>query len=325
MDHVNLTDQQFKSSAERIYEFKKYDRNKMLNFGIDFLDGALRFIFPDDLILFGAMPGAGKTQQAVNIAITNALLGKRIHLFALEASKNEIENRMFYSLTAKNYYNAICPKEFDRPLNYEDWLADYFGDDLLLHEEAARNQILKLNNLHTFYRDEKEFTSKTLSNMALAYAGETDLIIVDHVHYFDFVDDDENKALHDIIKTARNIVLRIGKPMIMIAHLRKRDRFTDLIPGIYEFHGSSNLPKIATRVICMAPGGPVENEKYKFYTYIRIGKNRFNNSISNYIGKTIYDIRTNSYDKVTQVGKLSLDGKSFETLSEREVPFWVKK
>lgn len=323
MAKIDLLNQGFKSVAERILEVKKYDPSQLLTFGISFLDRALRGIFPDDLILFGAMPGAGKTQLAVNIGLINSNLGKRVHLFALEASKNEIESRMLYSLVAQEYYKSLVRPILTRELNYEDWLIGYFGDKLEYFEDVAKNEILKRENFNTFYRDDEKFTEKTLDNMANTYAGETDLLIVDHVHYFDFIGDDENKALHSIIKTARKIVLDIKKPMIMIAHLRKRDKFTELVPGMYEFHGSSNLTKIATRVITMAPGGPTENDPLKFYTNIRVSKNRFNSSVSNYIGQTLFDIRTNEYGDWT-IGKLSKDGKEFQPLAQWEEPYWAK-
>ena len=324
MAGLNLLDQKFKSVAERALEVKKYSRDSLLKFGISYLDQALRGIFPDDLILFGAMPGAGKTQLAVNIGLINSALGKKIHLFALEASKNEIESRMIYSLTAENYYNSIVKTHLDRPLNYEDWLTGYYGDKLDFQEEKARAEVWNRKNFFTFYRDDETFTAKTLSDMANIYAGETDLFIVDHVHYFDFTGDDENKALYEIIKTSRDIVLRIGKPMIMIAHLRKRDNNTDLVPGIYEFHGSSNLPKIATRVITMAPGGPVDGNPMQFYTNIRVPKNRFNNSISNYIGQTKFDISTNTYGSWC-IGKLNYKGDEFEPLVGKDQPFWARQ
>ena len=78
-----------------------------------------------------------------------------------------------------------------------------------------------------------------------------DLIVVDHLHYVDGDDDEnEHKSLGDTVKAIRDVSLRIGRPIVLIAHLRKRDaRAKQLVATLDDFHGSSNVVKICTQAI----------------------------------------------------------------------------
>src|SRR5690606_36783680 len=94
-------------------------------------------------------------------------------------------------------------------------------------------------NLFTFYKS-GDFTVSELQHRVEEIYHESDLIIIDHVHYFDWAEDNDNRALKEIIKAIRDIALQKAVPVILVAHLRKRDRNNkDLVPGMEEFQGSS--------------------------------------------------------------------------------------
>src|SRR5690606_17377988 len=101
-------------------------------------------------------------------------------------------------------------------------------------------------DLFLFYKT-KTFGTNELLLAVAECSKDTDLIIVDHVHYFDFDDDNENRAIKDLAKIVRQLSIEEQKPIILIAHLRKRDKKNpDLVADLEEFHGSSDLYKIAT-------------------------------------------------------------------------------
>ena len=78
----------FSRSPDRLdgeLEERLAEAERALKYHHAFLDDYLRAILPADLILIGAPTGLGKTDLALNIATTNALLGKRVHYFALAA------------------------------------------------------------------------------------------------------------------------------------------------------------------------------------------------------------------------------------------------
>lgn len=269
---------------------------KLLCFGIDYLDDALKGIFPDDLILIGAQSGIGKTQICCNIALANMRNGKDVHYFALEASEFEIERRLKYTLVMNEFFN-----DSGRPkipfVSYTDWLSGIY----FLHEKFNSYEISaaeKFNetykNLYIYNKQDKFGISELISSV-LMISKTTDLIIIDHAHYFDFDDDNENRSIKELAKTIRHLAIEEQTPIILIAHLRKKDRGNDdLIPGIEEFHGSSDLYKIASRVITIAPGRPTDDGMYE--TYFRVAKNRLDGGTTRYSAVEYYNPKTGGYE-----------------------------
>lgn len=296
-----------------------------LKFGVEYLDSAFRSIRKRDMIVIGAPSGQGKTAFMTNLALANALNEKRIHFFALEADPGEIESRIEYSLFANLFFEDISRPSMT--IDYEEFIrGEYDG----LIEERYRSGVEsffeKIKTLKTFYTD-SEFTIDTLETLVAGIAHETDLVIVDHIHFFDILDDNENRGMKRIIKQVRELSCLFDIPIVLVAHLRKTDRRTkELCPGIDEFHGSSDITKIATRVVTLARGEmitPTQSE-----TYMRIVKNRTSGGVCFYTAKMIYDLKRLSFNKRYYLGSLTDMGSKFRyinPINENEVPHWINK
>lgn len=295
-------------------------RDGLLSFGIDYLDAAMVGILKNDLILIGAASGGGKTQTCCNIARANVEKGKKVHYIALEAEYLEIERRIKYQIFAKHFFN-----DPDRPsvhISFQNWMLGDFVESCALYEAlAAKEFIEKYENLFTFYKADK-FDINDLILTVMECASETDLIILDHVHYMDFEDDNENKAIKRIAMTARNLALEQGKPIILVSHIRKSDKANNLFaPGIEDFHGSSDLYKIATKAITLGPGAISVDGQIE--TYFRIVKNRFEGSVTRFIGKCFYNSRGGYYEKRYEVGDAYQDRTNgFKQLDRHIYPQW---
>jgi hypothetical protein len=275
------------------------NRDKLLTFGIDYLDDAMLGIMPNDLVLIGAGSGSGKTQTCCNIAAANIANGKRVHYIALEAEMYEIERRIKYNFFAKHFFRDPLRPKIN--INFQNWMmGDYWESCKFYEAQASEEFAEKFKTLFIFYKQGK-FDIKDMIFTVTTCADETDLIIIDHVHYFDYDDSNENSSIKDIAKTARMLTLEQSKPMILVSHLRKRDRFADeLCPGLEEFHGSSDLFKISTKAITLGPGassGPGE-----FDTYFRVVKNRFDGGVTRYIAKATYLQKEGRYAKGYEIG-----------------------
>lgn len=303
-------------------EGRRDARKKLLTFGIDYLTDTMAGIMPHDLILIGAGSGMGKTQLCCSIARANIEKGKRVHYIALEAERAEIERRIKYSIFSRLFFN-----DPDRPkwvnLSYQNYvLGDYFKSCDKFEIQATREFLHNFSSLFIFNKL-NEFTTSDLIKNVLDCAHETDLIIVDHVHYFDFEDTNENRAMKDVAKTARMLSLENGKPIILVSHLRKRDKFsTDLVPDIEEFHGSSDLYKIATRVITLAGGKSDTNGMCE--TFFRVCKNRFAGEVTRYLGRTLFNMRQGTYESGYEIGHSQQKrGEEFVKLEEFDIPSWA--
>jgi len=341
----------FKSIENSFREIEERENAKdgLLSFGVQYLDDAMLGIGKNDLILVGARSGAGKTALCCNIALANVLAGKRVHFIALEAEMYEIERRIKYQLFAKAFYDskdefyklkqklqymneeekqklAHLENIFQEKINYQNWR---YGEYLKTHhtfEGAATTAFInKAQNLFTFYKT-NDFNVSTFAMKVLECEDDTDLIIVDHVHYFDYDDDKENSSIKEIAKTARKLALENGKPILLVSHLRKRDRNADeACPGLEEFHGSSDLYKIATKAITLAPGYAMNTSGGGYETLIRIVKNRYDGSVTRYMAAVNYLIREGMYEKEYYIGQANQkrDG-NFICLSPDDTPEWAQ-
>lgn len=305
------------------HEERKDAYKKLLSFGVDFLDDALLGITPNDLILVGAGSGLGKSQLCCNIALANVKKGKKVHYIALESEYGEIERRIKYQLFAKHFFN-----DSDRPrvsINYQEWRFGLFLESCEKYEGLAASEGIHLvDGLNTFYKQEKYGLNEFIENI-LYCANETDLVIVDHVHYFDFDDDNENRAIREIAKMARNLVQENNKPIILVSHLRKRDRNNqDLVPGMEEFHGSSDLFKIATKTITLAPGAFTNTGKFE--TIFRAAKNRYEGGVMRYIGSCNYLSSEGRYEEGYRIGDANQKREDgFAEMDVSLLPAWAKR
>ncbi len=293
-----------------------------LKFGIKFLDDATEGIFPSDLILIGARSGAGKTQMCCEILDANMKDGKKVLYVALEAGPREIESRLKYKLFMKHMRANYQTREAANDIGYTKWflgrhLYQYPVQENLTHEEFK----VKYKNAFIEYKAERYGVKELIETISGSYR-EVDLIIIDHIHYFDSDDENENRALKQISQTARMLALEKNKPIILIAHIRKADKKNkDLAPDMDEFHGSSDLYKIATKVITLAPGKNFKGASRE--TFIRVPKDRFSGGYGHFVGQVYYCPNGGGYEDSYETGWANKD--QFEALANNACPKWARK
>jgi archaellum biogenesis ATPase FlaH len=318
---MSLSFYQSSTIAKKEKDSRRSMRDGLLSFGVDYLDHAMEGILKNDLILIGAHSGGGKTQFCCNVAMHNAKQGKRVHYVALEAEQYEIERRILYQLFVKHY---LADRDRNHiQLNFQKWMLGDFLEIGKKYEELATEEFQETyKTLFTFYKQGDFNVTKFIETVVLC-SGETDLIIVDHVHYFDYDDENENRAVKEIAKTARSLSLEQGVPIILVSHIRKRDRNNnDLVPGQEEFHGSSDLFKIATKGITLAPGAWKQG---RLETFFRIVKNRFEGSVTRFVACIDYINSRGNYEKEYEVGDSNqkrTDG--FRGLDKASIPDWAR-
>lgn len=299
-----------------------------LTFGVHWLDVALGGIFPNDLVLLGAKTGMGKTALSTLIAMANARAGKRVHYFALEAEENEIERRIKYRALVDAVFAKSKMDGYE--LNYLDWYRGRLEHVTRDVEADVEAELAKAyDSLTTFYRV-GDFTADKLKRTFLAIQDETDLIILDHLHYIDTDDSNENRGYKIIVKQIRDAALNIGKPVVVVAHVRKAERRAKLlVPGIEDFHGTSDVPKIATKAIMIAPapdfaGGDIPAHVWP--TFMSIAKCRPEGSRARFTAVTYYDSRRERYHGNYLLGRLKNWGEEFEPMGNLDPtrPRWAK-
>lgn len=282
-----------------------------MRFGIRYLDKALGAIIPTDLIVVGAATGSGKSELVTNIALTNIQDGKKVYFFALEAEDAEIERRIKYRMIADLYY----AEGNTEPISFIDW---YYGN-IDLSSFEARIESPQLENLFTKYRS-GEFRIKNLTAAYNALKGKAQLIILDHIHFVDLEDDGSNTEMKELLKTIKELANVNKIPCIAVSHLRKRtgDKKKD-IAELDDFHGSSDITKIATKVVLLQAGKITEDGNS--ITYIHASKNRHAGERTKVLAALKFNPRTNSY-----LPEVAIYGVNEGKISEKQVnPYWMRR
>jgi hypothetical protein len=300
-------------------------RRGHLEFGVPFIGDALGSVMANDLILLGAETGGGKTELARYIAMHNASLGKRVHFLALEADKSEIERRTKWGFLLE-FLETRCYAARKRSLNYLDWIEGRL-DDIAAPFEKAASEITQrhLGKMQSFYRV-KDFTITHLEKVFDEIAAETDMLVLDHIHFVDHEGANENQAQQFIVKKLRDLQQKHAKAVIVVAHLRKGDgRSERLIPTKDDFMGTKQISGISTKAIMLAPAydQPLHEQRHRWKTYIAPLKCRVDGSRSRYVGLCTFDARKNKYEKKYQLGRVIDRGTKFVALTNRELPDWA--
>ena len=315
----------FQSSPIRLsgeLEERKRLAARSLGFYLEFLDDALRGILPHDLVLIGAETGAGKTELAVNIARSNAQAGKAVYFFALEAEPKEIERRTKFALLVELALKDGNPGA--STLNYPDWLMGGCEDVCGRYNDNADRVVAeRFSTLHTFYRS--TFGHEDIRREFTAIRDRADLIVLDHVHYVDVDDDNEQRGFKQTVKLIRSIALEMGKPVVLVAHLRKRDRrAAQVVPASDDFMGSSDLVKICTQVVQLAPAHCVEAAKwYLAPTFVHVPKDR-RGGATGLVALCNFDLRYRCYAPGYTLGRVVKGGTEWQPLPVARVPRWAK-
>lgn len=339
------TSQGFLPASERLQgeeEERAAEAEHIIPYGVSFLDEALGGIPQTDVIVLGAKTGAGKTQLATSIALNATRGGKRVHYFALEAEDREIERRVKYALVSAAYYDDDERAQKGKyAITYNNWRKYRIQDLLGKYEKKVQPKVdQQLKGLTTLYRNSGDFNLKALEKHLLKIVGETDLIIIDHLHYID-TGDDENAEYKQVIKIVRDTALKYKVPIIVIAHLRKNQvtKNPPLMSNIEDFMGTSNIPKIATTCIMLGPRpnrrpkdstealGQAEVTKLPRHlnpTFVHVVKSRLDGEVVRYTALMNFDRQTCGYQPNYKIGRLVSGGTEWVPLPQDEWPDWVE-
>ena len=317
----------FKPAGERILG-ERAERSqlaaRLIPYHVPFLDDYLRGILPHDLTLLGAGTGVGKTDLAVSVARRSAESGRTVHYFALEAEDKEIERRTKYGLIAGWMAERRMP--FLGQFNYVDWYLGrcnaIVGD---LDREADEEMRLRYRTLHTYYRG-REFLGDELRRLMQAHQTITDLIVIDHLHYVDIADDNENRGMRALIKVIRDTALETGRPVLLVVHLRKAGTMgrPALVPDLDQVHGSSEISKVATNVTMIARAPFPGREWWLSPTFQTIPKFRMGGACR-LVAMSNFDIRTRAYEPTYTLGRLEDGGGTWTEIERDKAPPWARR
>lgn len=318
------------------------DFTKLCTYGVNVLDEPLLAIAPNELVVIGADTGMGKSELVLHIARHNAKNGKKVALFYLEGGHLEAIQRMKWRDICEIYYQERNSYDEYIDMDYRKWMfnkldktaltklsaqvydkyKDLYKNNLYLYPLEADfkidNLLRALLDFHTLeYKKDNPFILDSKYNL--------DLIIIDHLQYFSLdKDDNEITEITKILRAVKDITDNSNIPVILVSHLRKKGKDRGL-PDQEDFYGSSNIPKIATTAITIAPFyGEEKLEDNIFPSFIRVVKSRIGLR-SNYAMLCNFDLTTRSYMDNYKLYKLDTFGNVITPeVSKINLPRWAK-
>lgn len=261
---------------------------KIGSYGIKYLDDRLTGIMDDEFVIIGLSTGCGKTTISQIIARTNAQLGVKVALFALESFRGETiekEAWVWWKLQFKKYDISFRDWEINVP-EYE-------------RERAREEAIKKFQNVMIFERTNNGYTLTDLErDFAEAIKQGCNLIILDHIDYFSNIEDlAENKFTKKVMDTVRALQDENKVPIVAFSQFRKSNDKGIIIPSLDELFGSSEKSKTATTVIIGARNYDMPPENGRYPTYLAIRKDRYGVTSA---CLTAFDARLNRYEDAYQ-------------------------
>ena len=300
------------------------EEKKLIKTGVTVIDDVLGGIIPTDLNIIASSTGLGKTQLSLNICTNIVMQNLSCVMFSFESYEEEIQDRYIFSLLSSQYYS-----ENNKPLSFREWVTGHSSEDVYeLEKTIVKNINNKMNNLRVRYRGRMPYSAPLFEKeiKELCTQEDIDIIIVDHLHYFDMPESKtENKALKDIIYLLRDVGLQINKPIILFAHLRKKDKGDKiLIPDETEIHGSSEIPKNATNVITMSHANIRGEKNYLIPTFFRFPKLRFDEGgKKRYLFCSQFNLKNFQYEETYKIYKPKNYWTEVDPVLSQDVPRWA--
>ena len=148
----------------------------------------------------------------------------------------------------------------DLDISYKGFITNK-DEKLWKYRDAVKEDLINdcEEYLHVYKRKRALDIDMLTEQLVLAKTN-ADLVIIDHLHYFDFVTANEHQELTQILKKIRELIVQSRVAIVLISHLRKKtkDRF---LPENEDFHGSSNIPKQADTCIIVSKFSPAKEEE----------------------------------------------------------------
>lgn len=317
------------SKFDEAMAYIKRCQDSDLQFGVSYLDMAFRKIYPDDVIGIASPTGRGKSELVLQIASNAIRHGKKVLYFALESHRLEIELRIIYRLLARLYF-----EDFDRPyqhISYTDWKSGRCKLDK--YYDQARSEFESTYKPLMVYYKERFFGSKEFLQQFNMHANDCDMWFLDHVQYIDIDHrETEMRAISEALMEIKAAAELLFKPGFLVSHIRKSSGPRALRPLVVDYEdliGTSNIPKICTRVVTF---GPIKTDKIvyadsntTFPTVFRICKDRNDGDQIKYVGVVGYEIQMRRYDSHCELAELINGDSDINLIEDSKLPFWFSK
>lgn len=262
----------WQQTKEFIQERRKININNICRYWTKILDDYLWWILDSELVIIAAETWVWKTDFWLSCAIANALRWKKILFLLLEWDLSELSARYMQ----KSINQTLPIWETLRTKDYRFNLVDICEIEDKVFDEL--DERIKKN---IFLFNKKVIPDiQIVKKLIEKYKDDVDMIIIDHLHYIDLGNiEQENLAIWKIMRSLKTLTDIIHKPILMMSHFRKRpptrSKKKDL--EIDDLYWSSNVSKEATSILFLENKELCENG---FWDEFKLLKNNNENNYS---------------------------------------------
>lgn len=276
----------------------------------------------DKLFLLGDFTVTHNTEFLTQMAL---LWGKtkRVGFIALEAEPEEIEQRILYKLYAAE---VLSDSQRDRSvhLDYRRYRLGMMNKELEKYDSIVQEKFeAQTANLFTYYMQKSSFSIIDLVDLMDDVSLNCDVCIIDHLHYFDMLGSrNDMEGMRDLMRRIREINLASKIPFVCAAHLRKDN--ISIMPGLDDFMGSSDIAKIATTAIMIAPKPDGYNAKTNCSTTLMSVPKLRGGGGTKIIAELEYSLTYQKYLPIYTLSTVSQKGDKVYAIERDSYPKWAK-
>ncbi|MCE5211240.1 MAG: hypothetical protein LLG40_06775 [Deltaproteobacteria bacterium] len=259
---LKCENEQFSKIAERVFPWLLAKGSIRTGFSV--MDSTCGLIRDEEVVVIAGRPGDGKTSMGCQIAMTNAMDGKRVQFFSLEMSKELIVEKLEKQL--------IKDQVFER-------------DHKAIIEKASL-QDFKIS-------DESNFTKIASICRSECRARKIDLVVIDYVQIIRdndlLVTTPDLDKIPIVMERINSLAKELHCPIITMAQLNRAGEKEFRAPILADLAGSSAIEKWAHRVIMLyrpvkdENGNEIDPSKSPNLTIVQLPKNRNSSKIKQYM------------------------------------------
>ena len=173
------------------------------------IDAILKGLHGSDLIILAARPAVGKTSFAMNIVENLALQGYSCAVFSLEMSKEQLAQRMIFSVAGVSMENALSGK-----MNKTEWMKVTRAKELL-------------STAKIFIDDSAMITPQEVLSKCrrIKKKDGLDFVMIDYIQLMNTVskrrDDNRQQEISDISRNLKILAKELNVPVLALSQLSR--------------------------------------------------------------------------------------------------------
>lgn len=253
MDFATLIDKRAKRKGE------------LLNTGLTDIDAKIKSFEAGQLVIIAGRPGHGKTALAGTIAVNMALRGKKILMFSMEMSHEELLGRFVSRL------GGISGEKLKEPsqMTTDEWSAYVTALD-------------SVGKLPIAINSQGDLTPADVANVATRWQRHNglDVIMIDYLQLMSSgkKNDSRVQEVSYITRTLKNLAVRLKLPIILLSQLSRANDKENRAPKLTDLRDSGTIEQDANTVLLIHRETSLSADKKTIEvsnkTYVNIAKQR---------------------------------------------------